>query len=95
MDSDERFIGCTLHVLKAFKATLDTSLPDLADKFQLSEESVRDAIGGAALQVALENLVAETNFPSGKIQDLQIHIQYLIHGAIAVAKEFYEDPNDE
>lgn len=75
--------------------TLDTFRPELGDKYRISNHEVRDAIGWAAINIAIENYMAASDFSDDQRRDLQIHIHYLIRGAIGFAEYNKEGESDE
>ena len=90
-DRDNKVAECQSHVKRALAATLDTCRPGLASKYRISDDDARDAIGWAAISIALDNHLASSNFSEQQRQAMHIHINYLIHGAVGFSKYFSED----
>lgn len=80
-DEQERIVNCQQHVRDALTSTLATCRRGLAEKFGISHVRVRDAIGWAAVNIAVENYLGVAEFGEDQCRHMEIHVNYLFYGA--------------
>jgi hypothetical protein len=81
LDRRDKIVECQHDVKCALAQTLEILRPEIQRKYNFADEDLRQVIAWAATRLAVESHMAGSDFDDDQCSDLNLHINYLFHGA--------------